>query len=127
MKKLLLILLIAIGGYLLYQNWYVPNYVVEEDLSEGSLRLRQKEAKEMLRDAYQKQESYYKQRNHYTWWFDSLEMSPRGTYYELEIMENQATYFSIRAEGNIDDDDTEDVWTITVDGKPRNLVDDVKN
>jgi len=97
-----------------------------QELTAGAIRGRQTEAMKMLRSAYQAQETYHAKWGEYTYEFDSLGIIPEGVYYELEISDVRTNYFEIRAEGNIDEDGTIDVWFITEDGKPTNIVDDTR-
>ena len=43
----------------------------------------------------------------------------------MRILKGQKIHFEMRAEGNIDDDDTYDVWMINESGQAKNLVNDV--
>jgi hypothetical protein len=85
---------------------------------------RQLEAQDLLRDVYQKQESFHSRWGHYTYKFDSLDITPQSTFYRVRMMDSRANFFDARAEGNIDTDPTIDVWVIKEDGKPLNIVDD---
>lgn len=125
MKTVFAILLIAGAVYLFYE-WGLPliSGPKFDDASVESVRLRQREAQQMLRDAQIKQNSYQARNGKYTWYLDSLDMPSKGTYYKLKVTENAHTHFSIRAEGNVDNDKTIDVWIIGNDGQPTNLVDD---
>ncbi len=125
MKKFFLILLLAGIVYLLYT--YVLPMVSGpefEETSMDSIRMRQREAKTMLRDAQQKENSHYLRFGRYTWILDSLDVPDHGTYYKIKVTELKSTYYSLRAEGNVDNDKTIDVWVIDNTGPPRNLVDD---
>ncbi len=130
MKKVIIILLLVLAVFWLYNRFIAePKRVAAEaaeNISEAALRARQNEARLMLRQAFQKQESFHARTGHYTYKLDSLRVEERGTYYRLEIKRAKTNNFEIRAEGNIDSDGYYDVWVITEDGKPYNIVDDVK-
>ncbi len=125
MKKVFWILFLAGVVYLLY-TYVLPMVSGPEfvETSMDSVRMRQREAKTMLRDAQMKENSHYSRFGRYTWILDSLNVPERGTYYKLKVTELKSTYFSLRAEGNVDNDKTLDVWVIGNDGQPQNLVDD---
>ncbi len=125
MKTVFVLILIAAAVYLFWEYGLPlvsgPKF---DDVSVESVRLRQREAQQMLRDAQIKQNSYHARNSKYTWYLDSLDVPAKGTYYKMKVLENQFTHFSLRAEGNIDNDKTIDVWVIYSDGQPINLVDD---
>jgi len=125
MKTVFLILLIAGAVYLIY-TYAMPMISGPEfeNTNTDSIRLRQQEAREMLRNAQLKQNSHHNRFGKFTWILDSLDVPERGTYYKMKMTEVMSTYFSIRAEGNVDNDKTLDVWVIMNDGQPRNLIDD---
>jgi len=125
MKVVLIILLIAGGVYLFFE--YGLPYISGpkfEDVSIDSVRLRQREAQELLRRAQIAQRSYFTKHGKYARRLDELDVQTKGTYYTLRITEYKPNYFSIRAEGNVDNDPTIDVWIINPDGMPQNIVDD---
>jgi len=130
MKKLILIIVLVIIGYMLYNYFFAPAreeaIEIGEDVVAETYAARQVEAKEMLRKAYQAQESFHSQFGHYTYKFDSLGIEPEGTFYELKIKIAKITNFEIRAEGNIDNDGYLDIWVITENGNPYNLVNDIE-
>ncbi|MGC9314559.1 MAG: type IV pilin protein [bacterium] len=130
MKKIIILIIIVGGLYLLYSHYIAEPqrevYEATESLSEAGLRARQNEARQLLRLAYQKQESYHALHGRYTRKFDDLKIQDRGTYYKLEIKAASIKGFEIRAEGNIDNDSYLDVWVVDQNGSPYNLVDDVK-
>ncbi len=130
MKKVIIILIILGAIYLLYNHYIAePRRLVEEEtanLSEAGLRARQTEAKQLLRMAYQKQESYHALHGKYARKLDDIQAQSRGTYYYLEVKSAKISTFEIRAEGNIDLDGYKDVWVIDQNGKPYNLVDDIE-
>ncbi|MCK5833006.1 hypothetical protein KAH81_04965 [bacterium] len=125
MKVVFIILLIA-GAFYLFFEYGMPliNGPKFENVSVDSIRLRQREAQQMLRKAQIKQKSYQARNSKYTWYLDSLDIPSKGTYYKMKVTDIKTTYFSLRAEGNIDNDKTIDVWIILNDGQPKNLVDD---
>lgn len=130
MKKVILLIIIVGGIYLLYNHFIAePRQQLHEEtanLSEAALRARQTEARQLLRIAYQKQQSHHALHGKYTKNLDELKVQTRGTYYKLESKSATFTNFEIRAIGNIDNDGILDVWVVDQNGNPYNLVDDVK-
>ena len=125
MKKVFWILFLAGVVYLFY-TYALPmiSGPAFEETSMDSIRMRQREAKTMLRDAQQKENSHHLRFGRYTWILDSLNVPDHGTYYKMKVTELKSTYYSLRAEGNVDNDKTIDVWVIGADGPPENLIDD---
>lgn len=130
LKKVIIAIIIFGGIYLLYNHYIAePRRIAQQktaQLSEAGLRARQNEARQLLRMAYQKQESYHAQHGEYARKMEDIKAQARGTYYDLEIKRAKRNHFEIRAEGNIDLDGYKDIWMINEDGKARNLVDDVE-
>jgi len=129
MKKVILIVIILIVVYFIYDHYIAePRRILEEEtsnLSVAGLRARQTEARQLLRMAYQKEESYFALHGKYSKSLDELQVQSRGTYYDLVIKTAKGQDFEIRAEGNIDNDGYKDVWVIDETGQAYNLIDDV--
>lgn len=128
MKKIIIIILLIIVGYMIYNRFFAtPNNKISNDgLTAQDFSARQLEAQDLLRLAYQRQESYYNRHGKYTYKFEDLDITPRGTFYTLRVLDVKPGYFEIKAEGNIDNDPTIDVWMININGVPINLVNDAQ-
>ena len=131
MKNIILILLLIVAGYMIYNYFFAEKvrkkFNKNEGLTTQDFAARQQEAQDMLRDLYQKEESFHARFGHYTYKYDSLGVaSGNGTYYTMKVKDASTSYFEARADGNIDNDGTKDVWTIKEDGRLNNLVNDLE-
>ncbi len=128
-------------GFLLMTAIAVPNFLMFQK------KAKQSEAKANLGAIYSAQVSYLVENNSYAATFDELEWGPEGPSkyfyylspdevfqgtsgvpadlpYEIESIIMQDIYVGV-AVGNLDNDDTLDVWAVDTDGQISNLIDDV--
>ncbi|GEM_PF-1781425 len=123
-KKIILIIIIIVVASMVYYKFVKPSKP-EVELTRDLIYKRQSEARDMLRIAFQKQESYRAKHGTYARKIKELGIRERGHFYELRVLKATKIHFEMRAEGNIDDDDTYDVWMINESGQPKNLVNDI--
>lgn len=129
MKKVIVIVIVIIVGFMIYNVLFPESGISfrkKPELTEDEIASRQVEGRRMVLLAYQKQQSFHAKHGHYTRKLDSIGVMSRGDFYTMRIMRAKMHHFEIRADGNIDNDETLDVWVITQDGKPHNLVNDTK-
>jgi len=128
MKKMIILIVLLLAGYMIYNYLFSTGNSAPSntELTSQDYAARQLEAQDMLMLVYQREESYHNRYGSYTYKFDSLDVVPHGTYYKLRVLDVRIGHFEVKAEGNIDKDPTIDVWLITEDGKPQNLVNDTE-
>ena len=89
-------------------------------------RARQMEAKTNLSAIYTAQKIYFTLNQSYADDINKLNLSlVQGDPYTFTIQEASTSTFKTQAEGNIDDDDALDTWTIDQDKNLFNTIDDV--
>ena len=89
-------------------------------------RARQTEAKTNLSAIYTAQKIYFTLNQSYADDINKLDLSlVQGDPYTFTIQEASTSTFKAQAEGNIDDDDALDTWTIDQDKNLFNTIDDV--
>ena len=87
---------------------------------------RQTEAKTNLSAIYTAQKIYFTLHQSYAEDINELDLSlAQGDPYTFTIQEASTSTFKAQAEGNIDDDDALDTWTIDQDKNLFNTIDDV--
>ena len=88
-------------------------------------RARQTEAKTNLSAIYTAQKIYFTLHQSYAEDINELDLSLAQGLYTFTIQEASTSTFKAQAEGNIDDDDALDTWTIDQDKNLLNTIDDV--
>ena len=89
-------------------------------------RARQTEAKTNLSAIYTTQKIYFTLHQSYTKDINELDLSlAQGDPYTFTIQEASKSTFKAQVEGNIDDDDALDTWTVEQDKYLLNTIDDV--
>ena len=89
-------------------------------------RARQTEAKTNLSAIYTAQKIYFTLHQSYAEDINELDLNMvQGEPYTFTIQEASTITFKAQAEGNIDDDDVLDTWTIDQDKNLFNTIDDV--
>ena len=115
MEVMIVVVIIGILGALAYPN--LENYLK---------RTRQTEAKTNLSAIYTAQKIYFTLHQSYAEDINDLDLSlAQGDPYTFTIQEASTSTFKAQAEGNIDDDDALDTWTIYQDKNLLNTIDDV--
>ena len=115
MEVMIVVVIIGILAALAYPN-----------LEKYLKRARQTEAKTNLSAIYTAQKIYFTLHQSYTKDINELDLSlAQGDPYTFTIQEASTSTFKAQAEGNIDDDDVLDTWTIDQDKDLRNTIDDV--
>ncbi len=113
MEVMIVVVIIGILAALAYPN-----------LEKYLKRARQTEAKTNLSAIYTAQKIYFTLHQSYTKDINELDLSlAQGLY--TYTMEASTSTFKAQAEGNIDDDDALDNWTIDQDKNLRYTIDDV--
>ena len=102
-----LMIVVAVVGIL--AALAIPNFLRFQAKS------KQTEAQVNLRSIYASQNTYFAEHDTYTAAITNLEWEPEGTArYQYTIMDNADTaHYTAQASGNIDNDATRDVWSIT--------------
>ena len=114
MEVMIVVVIIGILAALAYPN-----------LEKYLKRARQTEAKTNLSAIYTAQKIYFTLHQSYAEDINELDLSlVQGDPYTF-TMEASTSTFKAQAEGNIDDDDALDIWTIDQDKDLRNTIDDV--
>ena len=114
MEVMIVVVIIGIFAALAYPN-----------LEKYLKRARQTEAKTNLSAIYTAQKIYFTLHQSYAEDINELDLSlVQGDPYTF-TMEASTSTFKAQAEGNIDDDDVLDTWTIDQDKDLRNTIDDV--
>lgn len=115
MEVMIVVVIIGILAALAYPN-----------LEKYLKRARQTEAKTNLSAIYTAQKIYFTLHKSYTKDINELDLSlAQGDPYTFNIQEASTITFKAQAEGNIDDDDALDTWTIDQDKNLFNTIDDV--
>ena len=115
MEVMIVVVIIGILAALAYPN-----------LEKYLKRARQTEAKTNLSAIYTAQKIYFTLHQSYTKDINELDLSlAQGDPYTFTIQEAPTSTFKAQAEGNIDDDDALDTWTIDQDKNSLNTIDDV--
>ena len=114
MEVMIVVVIIGILAALAYPN-----------LEKYLKRARQTEAKTNLSAIYTAQKIYFTLHQSYAEDINELDLSlVQGDPYTF-TMEASTITFKAQAEGNIDDDDALDIWTIDQDKNLFNIIDDV--
>ena len=114
MEVMIVVVIIGILAALAYPN-----------LEKYLKRARQTEAKTNLSAIYTAQKIYFTLHQSYAEDINELDLSlVQGDPYTF-TMEASTSTFKAQAEGNIDDDDALDIWTIDQDKNLRYTIDDV--
>ena len=114
MEVMIVVVIIGILAALAYPN-----------LEKYFKRARQTEAKTNLSAIYTAQKIYFTLHQSYAEDINELDLSlVQGDPYTF-TMEASTSTFKVQAEGNIDDDDALDIWTIDQDKDLRYTTDDV--
>ena len=115
MEVMIVVVIIGILAGLAYPN-----------LEKYLKRARQTEAKTNLSAIYTAQKIYFTLHQSYAEDINELDLSlAQGDPYTFTIQEASTSTFKAQAEGNIDDDDALDTWTIDQDKNLFNTIDDV--
>ena len=115
MEVMIVVVIIGILAALAYPN-----------LEKYLKRARQTEAKTNLSAIYTAQKIYFILRQSYDDDIKKLDLRlVQGDPYTFTIQEASTSNFKAQAEGNIDDDDALDTWTIDQDKNLFNTIDDV--
>ena len=115
MEVMIVVVIIGILAALAYPN-----------LEKNIKRARQTEAKTNLSAIYTAQKIFYTLNQSYAEDIKKLDLGlAQGDPYTLTIQEASTSNFKAQAEGNIDDDDVLDTWTIDHDKNLLNTIDDV--
>ena len=101
MEVMIVVVIIGILAALAYLN-----------LEKYLKRVRQTEAKTNLSAIYTAQKIYFTLYQSYTKDINELDLSMAQGLYTYTIQEASTSTFKAQAEGNIDDDDALDIWTI---------------
>ena len=113
MEVMIVVVIIGILAALAYPN-----------LEKYLKRARQTEAKTNLSAIYTAQKIYFTLHQSYAEDINELELSLAQGLYTFTVQEASTSTFKAQAEGNIDDDDALDIWTIDQD---KNLSKDNEN
>ena len=113
MEVMIVVVIIGILAALAYPN-----------LEKYLKRARQTEAKTNLSAIYTAQKIYFSLHQSYAEDINELDLSLAQGLYKF-TMEASKNTFKAQAEGNIDDDDALDIWTIDQDKDLLNTIDDV--
>ncbi|MFP4459856.1 MAG: type IV pilin protein [Candidatus Zixiibacteriota bacterium] len=137
MKKILIIIFVILALIIIFRACNQSTEDAKKQVQEAAgdyvdtptIRARQSEAKILLKNLYQKQQDFYSKQGHYTMAVDSLQgfrqdKLKAGEYYELSITNATSTSFKARARGNVDGDETYDVWEIDESGKLEHVYND---
>ena len=115
MEVMIVVVIIGILAALAYPN-----------LEKYLKRARQTEAKTNLSAIFTAQKIYFTLHQSYADDINKLDLSlAQGDPYIFTIQEASTSTFKAQAEGNIDDDDALDTWTIDLDKNLLNTIDDV--
>tara|TARA_B100000123_G_scaffold2466_1_gene1794 strand:- start:253 stop:606 length:354 start_codon:yes stop_codon:yes gene_type:complete len=114
MEVMIVVVIIGILAALAYPN-----------LEKYLKRARQTEAKTNLSAIYTAQKIYFTLHQSYTKDINELDLSLAQGLYTYTIQDASTSTFKAQAEGNIDDDDALDIWTIDQDKDLLNTIDDV--
>ena len=115
MEVMIVVVIIGILAALAYPN-------LEKYLKPA----RQTEAKTNLSAIYTAQKTYFTLHQSYAEDINELDLSlAQANPYTFTIQEASTSTFKAQAEGNIDDDDALDIWTIDQDKDLRYTTDDV--
>ena len=115
MEVIIVVVIIGILAALAYPN-----------LEKYLKRDRQTEAKTNLSAIYTAQKIYFTLHQSYAEDINELHLSlAQGDPYTFTIQEASTSTFKAQAEGNIDDDDALETWTIDQDKNLLNTIDDV--
>jgi len=114
MEVMIVVVIIGILAALAYPN-----------LEKYLKRARQTEAKTNLSAIYTAQKIYFTLHQSYTKDINELDLSLAQGLYTYTIQDASTSTFKAQAEGNIDDDDALDTWTIDQDKNLRYTIDDV--
>ena len=114
MEVMIVVVIIGILAALAYPN-----------LEKYLKRARQTEAKTNLSAIYTAQKIYFSLHQSYAEDIKKLDLSLAQGLYTYTIQEASTSTFKAKAEGNIDDDDALDTWTINQDKNLLNTIDDV--
>ena len=115
MEVMIVVVIIGILAALAYPN-----------LEKYLKRARQTEAKTNLSEIYTAQKIYFTLYQSYADDINKLDLSlVQGDPYTFTIQEASKSTFKAQAEGNIDDDDALDTWTIDQDKNLFNTIDNV--
>ncbi|RKZ35095.1 hypothetical protein DRQ33_00595 [bacterium] len=135
MKKFLLILIIILAGYFLYVGVIAPpaekasEKVKEEVFDKPYSQIaaaKQSEAKQLAKILMNKQHTYYAVEGKYASSMSKLRFTPRlGQYYTAKIVRADENNYLIEIKGNIDNDNTMDIWEVDKDGF-KNVINDVQ-
>ena len=101
MEVMIVVVIIGILAALAYPN-----------LEKYLKRARQTEAKTNLSAIYTAQKIYFTLHQSYTKDINELDLSLAQGLYTYTIQDASTSTFKAQAEGNIDDDETLDIWTI---------------
>ena len=101
MEVMIVVVIIGILAALAYPN-----------LEKYLKRARQTEAKTNLSAIYTAQKIYFSLHQSYVDDINELDLSLAQGLYKFTIQEASTSTFKAQAEGNIDDDDALDIWTI---------------
>ena len=113
MEVMIVVVIIGIFAALAYPN-----------LEKYFKRARQTEAKTNLSAIYTAQKIYFTLHQSYADDINELDLSlAQGDPYTFTIQEASTSTFKAQAEGNIDDDDALDTWTIDQDKNLLNTID----
>ena len=114
MEVMIVVVIIGILAALAYPN-----------LEKYLKRARQTEAKTNLSAIYTAQKIYFTLHQSYAEDINELDLSLAQGLYKYTIQEASTSTFKAQAEGNIDDDDALDTWTIDQDKNLFNTIYDV--
>ena len=85
----------------------IPNYMRYQ------ARSKQSEARINLRSIYTSQNTYFAENDRYSNDLDTLGWIPEGaTRYNYDIISADTSHYTAQATGNIDTDDTLDIWEV---------------
>ena len=115
MEVIIVVVIIGIFAALSYPN-----------LEKYLKRARQTEAKTNLSAIYTAQKIYFSLHQSYADDINEIDLSlAQGDLYTFTIQEASTSTFKAQVEGNIDDDDALDIWTIDQDKNLFNTIEDV--
>lgn len=134
MKKLIIIIALAIVAYIVYINFIAPPAEKAADKVEETIfekpyaqtkAAKRTEAKQMAQVLMNKQHEYFVINGRYAANIKDLAFVPRiGQKYKAAVISADENDFLIQIRGNIDNDATDDIWEVTKDAF-HNTVDDI--
>ncbi len=137
MKKLIIVIILVILGYGVYNYMKSREKTVSEAVRTGqevldipTMKAKQTEAQNHLVLIANKQHEYYAKNGRFTSSMDSLQsfnqtgLKEQG-YYKYSIRIATDNTFIIRATGNLDRDPDEDIWEMNQDGNLIHIRNDI--